>query len=402
MKILWLTLDALLPMDSAGRMGVLKRLERVYPYHDVYLFYFYNEDIDKQKTTELEKYCRLVKGYKKNKNKATILLNYLLYPYTVSTRINAELIEDVEQCLKENKIDLINIDFPQMAHSLLYCKNIGDARIVLNQHNIEWQRYDEIAHSSSISYYRKIISFIEARRLKKYEEMLYRKLDFASFSFVTENDLNYFKSWIKKTSASLRVIPGGAEKRHMYSREVNSHNIIFVGVMSNELNPEGAFWFLDEVWPIIKQSVADACFYIIGKDPIEKLRQIKQKDVYVTGYVTDLSYYYQNASMVIIPIFHGGGVKLKLLEAMSYGQIVVSTSMGAKGTEFVHDESILITDDANEFASYCIDIMQNREKYYYLIERAKVVFDKYYTWDGIGEIYNRFLQEVANESKVKD
>ena len=129
--------------------------------------------------------------------------------------------------------------------------------------------------------------------------------------------------------------------------------------MSNEFNPEGALWFVNEVLPRIKCNIRDIKFYIVGKDPIEKLKALSDPNVIVTGFVEDLDPYYQMADIVVIPVLHGGGVKLKLLEAMGYNKTVVSTSQGARGTDFVDGESILIADDAEKFAENCVSVLND-------------------------------------------
>ncbi len=396
MKILWLTLDALLPLDSAGRAGVYKRIEYIYKKHDIFLMYFYSADTELEASKKLETMCKEVHGFKRESNKLKLLINYLLYPYTVSTRISNQFIKKMDQILVDNKIDLINIDFPQMGYSLLKSKKKGNIPIVINQHNIEWQRFVEISHSSSISKTRKLLTIIEAKKLKSFEEKLYKTLDVSGYSFVTPEDREYFNKWINPKKAIMQTIPGGAEAKCSELPNIpNNNNMVFVGVMSNELNPEGAVWFIKNVLPKIKKEVPDAHFTVVGKDPVNELIELQSEYVTITGFVENLDPYYENAKVVVIPVLHGGGVKLKLLEAMGYRKIVVSTSIGAKGTDFVDQKSILIADDATLFAKYCIEVLMRPKYYEFIARNAMEIFDKKYTWQGIGDIYDEFLRSCA-------
>ena len=394
MNILWLTLEPLWPVDTAGKIGVYKRLENVCKKHSVYLFYFTDSESSTEK--ELNTICKSVKGFPRVKSKIQLLKNYLHLPYTVSTRVSNELIDEIDRCIIENHIDIINIDFPQMCYSLLKCKNLTNVKIVLNQHNIEWQRFEEISKSESISLIRKLISRVESCRLKKYEELVYEKINFDGMTFVTQDDIDIFKQWITVHPYQLQLVPGGAEVQFMSKINKTSHKIIFVGVMSNELNPEGALWFINKVWPKIKKVVPDVNFYIVGKDPIEKLKSISEPDIHVTGYVEDLKKYYETADFVVIPVQHGGGVKLKLLEAVGYGKLVVSTSVGARGTLFQNGVDIIIEDNPESFADYCIDILNNYENYRVLEENAKKLFQDEYTWEGISAKYIEFLEAIMS------
>ena len=398
MKIIWLTIDALLPMNTAGRMGVLKRLETVAANNDVYLFYFYDEKNDNDETNcKLSQSCKEVNGYIKTTSKLSLVKNILRYPYTVSTRINETMIRDIDKCIIDNDIELINIDFPQMGYALYRLKNSDNLKIIMNQHNIEWMRFKEMSKSKSISLLKRFIMRIEGLRLKHFEETLYTRIRFDAQTFVTQEDKSIFTQWTNLHNTRLEIFQGGGyyKKESIIEKKTSKEkSIIFVGVMSNEFNPEGALWFAREVLPRIKQSIDNVKFYIIGKDPIEKLKTLSDSSIIVTGFVEDLDVYYQLADIVVIPILHGGGVKLKLLEAMGYNKIVVSTSQGVRGTDFIDGESILIADDAKEFAKKCISVLNDPVAYDTLKKNAEDIFLSKYTWESIGAKYNKFLMSL--------
>lgn len=392
MRIAWITIDSLMPLNTAGRIGIYKRLEKLWDENEVFLFYFYSLDSEKNASDVLKNKCKAVYAYKRNSKSFMVAMELLKgKPYTVATRINNSFIQDFKECIKACKIDLINIDFPQMCYPLM--NEDINLPIVLNQHNIEWQRFEEIASSKSISPLRKLISKRESVSLRKFEEKLYKLNRITGMTFVTPDDMAYFKKWQPESNAELTVIPGGAEKRE-YSPLVNNHNLVFVGVMSNELNPEGAIWFVKNIFPKIKKQIPDSKFYIVGKDPIPALTQMSSNDIIVTGCVDDLSKYYKNTNLVVIPILHGGGVKLKLLEAIGYGKYVVTTSVGAHGTDFVNGQDLYIDDDPDMFAEHCIEILNNPEKYKFMLENEKAKFDRKYTWQAVYRRYSKFLKKI--------
>ncbi|MGN8780271.1 hypothetical protein ACTNDS_15270 [Blautia sp. HCP3S3_C12] len=91
-------------------------MEQLWKDNDIYLFYFYNNEDEKNASQVLNEHCKSVKGYKREKSIVKLLISYIRYPYTVSTRINPEFIKDVEKCIATEDIDIINIDFPQMGY----------------------------------------------------------------------------------------------------------------------------------------------------------------------------------------------------------------------------------------------------------------------------------------------
>ena len=145
MNILWITLESILPANSGGRLGVIKRLEQVAKTETIYLFYPYDDESELEKVEELKKYCREVHYYRRSKNKSHALKNLWKYPYTIASREITAMKEDIEVCIKNNSIDIVNVDFPHMVVNLL---NLHlDIPIILNEHNIEWKVYKMISKS---------------------------------------------------------------------------------------------------------------------------------------------------------------------------------------------------------------------------------------------------------------
>ena len=66
----------------------------------------------------------------------------------------------------------------------------------------------------------------------------------------------------------------------------------------------------------------------MGKDPTEEVRRLASDRVIVTGFVEDTEVYFKKAKLVVLPLLNGGGVKVKLLQAISYQKLIVSTSKG--------------------------------------------------------------------------
>lgn len=392
MNILWITLESILPANSGGRIGVFKRLEQVSKTEKIFLFYPYDEKGEIQYKKDLEKYCEEVHAYSRQKNRKNALRKLLKYPYTVASRDIQEMKVDIKNCIKENKIDVINVDFPHM------CVNILDldieVPIVLNEHNIEWKVYKNIAKSKR-NIFKKCAYFIDSFRLKKYELRISKKLDFSRITFVSSEDLNEMvREGIYEKEKTV-LIPVGAdliEKLPDVEKKGNKKTIIFVGKMSYGPNIEAAKWFVNSVFPLIYKSIPEVVFYIVGKDPTDEVKSLSSETVVVTGMVDSVEEYYENADLVVLPLRNGGGVKVKLLEAISYKKPIISTSIGVEGTLYSDRETIPVYDSTNEFATACINALDSLyvDKY----EEMYRLFVKNYAWDKIGEKYILMFRDV--------
>lgn len=394
MRILWITLESIFPANTGGRIGVFKRLEQVAKGHDIYLFYPYDETDGKE---GLEKYCKKIYAYQR-KRTIGVLLNCLRYPYTVASRCMKQMQRDIERCIVESKIDVINVDFPHMAINLRKVSKKYNIPIVLNEHNIEWQFYREISASSTF-FLKKILYRIDSKRLKKYEEDISRKIHFSAITFVSTKDRETYKQWIGSKN-NLYLIPVGADEPKIFweGGNLDDKKIIFVGKMSAQPNEEAAIWFAKKVFPQILMVYPNAKFYIVGKEPTDLLLELKSQHIIITGTVETVADYYINCDLAVLPLLHGGGVKVKLLEALSYECPIVTTSVGIEGTDFQSSAWLRIADDESSFAKACVEQLSltGKSSIRNNIEDVNIrLFHKKYTWSSIGERYISLLQSIS-------
>ena len=397
MKILWITLESILPANSGGRLGVFKRMEQLSKTEDIYLFYPYDKENELEYVNELKKYCKEVHPYERNKNKKNAILNLFKYPYTVSSRNIKDMQRDIKKCIVDNKIDVINIDFPHM------CVNVLDLDmnipIILNEHNIEWKVYKTISKSQK-NILKKLLYYIDSFRLKKYEKKILRKIDFSLITFVSSLDLENFEKDNKINKEKLALIPVGADLINVTETNTNEcKNIIFVGKMSYGPNIEAATWFANNVFDNIKKEYKNVKFYIVGKEPTDGIIKLANEDIIVTGRVDSVEKYYDMADLVVIPLLNGGGVKVKLLEAISHNKNIVSTSTGIEGTIYSNGETIPFSNSADEFADLCIKSLKNTDEILKRREKAYKIFVDNYTWENIGKKYKEKIKKVVKDGK---
>ena len=396
MKIIWITIESIYPPNTGGRIGIFRRLEQIAKNNDIYLFYTMDRENDRIYFDDLRKYCKEVHGFIREKRTLSTVKNLLRAPFTVASRKNKKLIDAVNKCLSENNIDLINVDSPHMGMNLQEI-NIYKTPVVINQHNIEWMVYKNVSKATH-SIMKKILYAMESTRFKKYEEKLYREVHVSLFTFVSKDDLDFFGEWIGNRD-KLVLIPVGANSCPVdYDWNSKTNNIIFVGKMSYAPNEEAVKYFANTIFPTVKEKISDCRFIVVGKDPGAEIKKMEEKmdGVIVTGEVDDVGKYYNEADLVVIPLLHGGGVKVKLLEAMGYGVPIISSEIGIQGTGF-NDENMIIATNATEFVKKVLDFLQHRQNYRNVYDNMRYTFEDAYTWESIGKSYNTALSRVIEK-----
>jgi len=181
---------------------------------------------------------------------------------------------------------------------------------------------------------------------------------------------------LSPTARRMEVIPNVAPRgaRPKYIKRHRPRTILFVGTMGYAPNEHGARWLVTRVWPQLRRAFRSPLrLLIVGRNPSPSLRRLgRQRDIVVTGAVHDVSVYYRQADLAVIPIRAGAGSRIKLLEAAAWRLPIVSTRLGAEGLTLRSPCELLIADDAGEFASACAAVLRHRSLAEGLADRARL------------------------------
>jgi glycosyltransferase involved in cell wall biosynthesis len=169
--------------------------------------------------------------------------------------------------------------------------------------------------------------------------------------------------------------------------------ILFSGLMSYYPNQQAVRWFLDEVFPAVLRRVPTATLVVAGAAPPRWLLARACERVRVTGPVPDMRPYLEEARAFVAPLWIGGGTRVKILEALAVGRAVVSTTVGAEGLEARHGESILLADDASEFARHLVNVLTDAPLARALAEEGRRHVARHFDWDAIGRTIRDELQQ---------
>jgi glycosyltransferase involved in cell wall biosynthesis len=137
--------------------------------------------------------------------------------------------------------------------------------------------------------------------------------------------------------------------------------VLYIGTIHYPPNQLGLAWFLKHCWPIIRERVPNAEFDIVGRGG-DQLQPVPE-GVRIHRYVDDITTFYQRASVFVVPLFAGSGIRLKILDALNNGVPVVSTRAGYSGLELIENQDLLVADDAEGFAAHvCRLLMSPQER----------------------------------------
>jgi glycosyltransferase involved in cell wall biosynthesis len=135
-------------------------------------------------------------------------------------------------------------------------------------------------------------------------------------------------------------------------------NVLYIGAYSYEPNVVAAEYLIREVWPLLQRLSPEARLLIAGPGA-EAIPSFQERPpgVEFLGFAPDLGRLYEQTRVVCCPIQSGGGTRIKILEAASYGVPVVATTIGAEGIDLVPQREILIRDQPLELAQACAELL---------------------------------------------
>lgn len=396
MKIVYLCPEMLLPADTGGRIGCYKRLEYLAKGNDIYLFCITDNDADAQYLPELEKMCKKVHLYNRNKHKLNALKNWFKYPYACASRTLPQLRKDVEIIFSKEKIDFVIVDFPQMLMNIS-SQIMKSGKVILGQHNIEYVTMNNISKSLD-NPIKKFIFSMESKRMESFEKKIYKANQIRLYTFVSSDDKAFFeKTFGKKNTLH---VPVGCEVQP-YGKTNGAYNIMYFGKMAYPANAEAACDFANNVFREILKTLPEAKLYIVGKDPLPKVKQLSERfgnNIFITGTVDSVEPYYEKASIVVVPLKHGGGVKVKVLEALGHGKLIITTQKGIEGTDFLSHKHLVVANNDADFANRCIDALVNPDSYESIRKGGYKYVKDNYTWQAIVESFEQILIKLKQKT----
>jgi len=184
--------------------------------------------------------------------------------------------------------------------------------------------------------------------------------------------------------AQVEVVSNGVDAEYFRPGSPISEEpgaLVFTGTMSYGPNEEAAHFFCKEILPILRQRNTSVRAYFVGRNPSSRVRALHDGNaVHVTGAVDDVRPYLHRAQAVIVPLRHGGGTRLKILEAFAMGKSVVSTSVGAEGIPVVDGENILLADTPIAFAEAIERLLRDADYRRQLADEARRFAQSQFDW----------------------
>jgi len=194
----------------------------------------------------------------------------------------------------------------------------------------------------------------------------------------------------------IEIIPNGVDLdnyRDFHTRP-NPGQLIFSGSFTYHPNYEAMEWFSNLVYPKIRSQIPEVQLTITGDNTKHQFHDTNR--ISLTGYVDDVRPLIASSWLSLVPIFTGGGTRLKILEAFALRTPVVATSKGAEGLDVTNGVHLLIADTPDEFAELTLQLLEDGELREYLVSNAYQLVEEKYDWEVIMPKFMNLIEQVTN------
>jgi hypothetical protein len=288
-------------------------------------------------------------------------LNALRYK-VLYQKYSREMVAKIRQLLKEGSYQYLILDRLLVFNLIELARNLKNPiKIILIEHNIEYQNLDErIRYSSGII--EKWKNFFLSIGVKRFELESLIRSDYVLF--ISEQDRLIAQEALGQELKSGILSPYFPYEQIKTTEDLEkmTYRLLILGSMWWYPNVEGAQWFIDEVFLPLKERDERYKLYIVGKNPAPKLLKYASDSIILTGSVLSVDEYIKACDFLVVPNSIGGGVKIKIYEGIMKGIPVLVRLESMKGYSSKIFPEEYISNDAHSFIRIITEQNKNIQK----------------------------------------
>jgi glycosyltransferase involved in cell wall biosynthesis len=299
----------------------------------------------------------------------------------------------IDRLLSEEQFDLLQVEDNAMG-SYQFRTQIPS---VLTEHDVRLNSQVYRLAPLRSGRIKRILSEADQCRWQQYQKNVWRRFD--RIQVFTTRDAEAIQKISPEIIDRVRVNPFGVEipKEADPSNE-EAGTIVFVGGFGHPPNVNAALWLGYKIMPLLRSLWPGIRLTIVGRNPTKEVRALASDDIIVTGWVPAVEPFLERAAVVIAPLRTGGGMRIKVLQAMALGKAVVTTPLGAAGLTFANNQApLIIAENAEGIARATVKLLAKDDARRTLGRRARAFVTEHHSWSA----YGQRLEAIYSELKSK-
>jgi len=335
------------PAYFGGAYDVLERIKGLkYLGHDVDLICTCKEKPDDKNVLFMKQFINeLIIVPRKNK------LGYIFYSEPLQA-VSRKLLKKITL---QREYDYAILESESVG-KILENNSLKAKNIIIRVHNNEANYFNELSKSTK-NFKNKIYYYLESLKFKSYSRNIFKLSD--RLWFISNKEINNTKD-LDLSNKSIHL-PASVNSKFV-KQELSTKNVLYVGALFVPNNMEAIIWYLKNVHSLLvdehnyKLTIVGSTGEFESETFQEILAGYSNVEIYLNQ--KDLSNHYSNATVFINPMLHGAGVKLKSINAIQNGLVLVSSKTGAEGIGLIKNEMYLEAMSPNDFVKAILKVFK--------------------------------------------
>ncbi len=294
--------------------------------------------------------------------------------------------------LKTHQFDFVIIDGVFMASYMDFIKANSNAKIILRTHNVEhqiWERHIPNEKNGVKKWYLNL----QNKRLKRFELKAFFNAD-AIVPITDEDSQNIKKLYPTKPLFTCNTGINLVDYQTVSNAKQNN-TVFHFASMDWMPNIEAVDWLLESVWNKVVVKMPDAKLIVAGRGMPDKFKASASSNIIVIDSVASSKEFYQTYDIMLVPLWSGSGLRIKLVEGLAYGKPIITTTIGAEGIAYTNNENLLVADNADDFAKAIIEVLQNANLKQTLQNKARLLAETNFDYKVIAKKLIAFCENLV-------
>lgn len=361
------------PLEKGDKLRAYHQIKILSEKHEIHLTCLSDCAIKKEWERELDQYC------------SSVHVHYLSKPLIYWNTAKKVFSDQPFQVgyFYQNKIQRkIKQQIQDLNPDHIYCQLIRTASYVKDFHNIpktldymDALSMGMIRRSEISKGLRKSLFKSEGKRLREFENRIFDY--FNAHTIISLQDRSLINH---PQNEQIQIVENGisADFFNFSSQKEKVSDIVFTGNMSYPPNIECCEYLINEIKPLLDDQIK---ITLSGAAPAQRIYELKQTNVEITGWVDDIKTAYASAKIFVAPLFIGTGLQNKLLEAMAIGLPCVTTKLANNALGAKAGQEILIAENANEFAAHIQKLLSDKAYYNEIANAGQKYVQANFSWE---------------------
>jgi len=273
--------------------------------------------------------------------------------YFVSRFYFKEFKDALVKKLASFTFDIIQLEGVFMASYIPLIRQHSKAKIVIRAHNLEHQIWERHLLQEKKGIKKAYLS-LQNKRLKQFEMAAFAQAD-AVVTITDEDKYNIARFQPQKRLYT--CLTGINLTNYKAVAPANPGTVFHFASMDWMPNEEAVDWLLTQVWGKVLKQVPGAKLVLAGKGMPERFKKQATSSILVKEQVDNSADFYGTYDIMLVPLWSGSGLRIKLVEGLAYGKPIITTSIGAEGIPYTQGKDLLIADTPEAFAEAIVSVL---------------------------------------------